>query len=176
MIITAYQLPALKEQNMISMNELQDIIRMLAHAPLLYDDGQHIQVQDYLEGLEIGLTVDNRRAVIELYELGVKACRRFTDVLAYEQLQDVLGLQAELWQEGVLTLQDWMNWLKEIGEGRRTLPKYDFASILGELPEGYMIHDFHDELQVRLEQDAANAWANEERSRLYTAIGVQEVV
>ena len=158
---------------MISTNEVQDIIRMLAHAPLLYDDGQHIQVQDYLEGLEVELTQDIRHAAIELYELGVKACRRFTDVLAYEQLQDVLGLQAELWQEGVLTLHDWMRWLQEIGEGRRALPEYNFASMLGELPEGYMIHDFHDELQYRLEQDAASVWANEERSRLYAAIGVQ---
>jgi|GEM_PF-1539563 len=173
MIITAFQLAALEEQKNISMIELQDIIRMLAHAPLLYDDGQHIQVQDYLEGLELELTHDIRRAAIKLYELGVKACRRFTDVLAYEQLQDVLGLQAELWQEGVLTLRDWMEWLKQIGEGRRALPVYDFATILGDLPEGYMIHDFHDELQYRLEQDATNVWANEERNRLYTAIGVQ---
>ncbi len=146
---------------------------MLAHAPLLYDDGQHIQVQDYVEGLEVELTHDIRRAANEIFELGVKACRRFTDLLAYEQLQDVLGLQAELWQDGVLTLHDWMNWLKQIGEGQRALPVYNFEAILGELPEGYMIHDFHDELQYRLEQDATNVWANEERSRLYETIGVQ---
>ncbi|MGQ8871258.1 hypothetical protein [Paenibacillus sp. TSA_86.1] len=152
---------------------MQEIIRMLAHAPLLYDDGQHIQVQDYLEGLEVELTHDIRRAANEIFEWGVKACRRFTDVLAYEQLQDVLGLQAELWQEGVLTLRDWMEWLKQIGEGQRALPVYNFEAILGDLPEGYMIHDFHDELQVRLEQDVTNVWANEERSRLYETIGVQ---
>lgn len=92
---------------------------MLAHAPLLYDDGQHIQVEDYMEGLEVELTQETRRAVIELYELAVKACRCFTDSYAYEQPQDVLGLQAELWQEGVLTLQDWMYWLKQIAERQR---------------------------------------------------------
>ncbi|WP_366289527.1 hypothetical protein [Paenibacillus sp. AN1007] len=146
---------------------------MLAHAPLLYDDGQHIQVEDYMEGLEVELTQETRRAVIELYELAVKACRCFTDSYAYEQLQDVLGLQAELWQEGVLTLQDWMYWLKQIGEGQQVLPKYDFAAMLGELPEGYMIHDFHDELLYRLEQNCADAWAGEERSRLYASLGVK---
>ncbi|CAI6016966.1 hypothetical protein PAECIP112173_00100 [Paenibacillus sp. JJ-100] len=154
------------------MRDLEDIIRMLAHAPLLYDDGQHIQVQDYLEGLEVELTKDNRRAAIELYEWGVKACRRFADPLAYEQLQDVLGLQAELWQQGVLKLHDWMSWLRQISESQRALPVYDFAAILGELPEGYMIHDFHDELQYRLQRDAGDVWANQERDRLYTSLGV----
>ncbi|PYE47758.1 hypothetical protein HUB98_24940 [Paenibacillus barcinonensis] len=172
-MITAYQLPALAEQKNVSNDEMQDIIRVLAQAPLLYDDGQHIMAQDYLEGLEIVLMHDTRRAAMELYELGVKACRRFPDSLQYEQLQDVLGLQAELWQEGILTLNDWMNWLKQIGEGQRALPVYDFAAMLGELPEGYMIHDFHDELQYRLEQDVTNAWAKEERKKLYDSLGVR---
>lgn len=157
----------------VTNDEMQDIIRMLAHAPLLYDDGQHIRVEDYLGGLEKQLKHDTRRAAIELYELGVKACRQFQDSFHYEQLQDVLGLQAELWQEGILALHDWMNWLKLIGEGQQKLPEYDFAAMLGELPDGYMIHDFHDELQYRLEQDAANVWANEERNKLYIGLGVK---
>lgn len=104
MIITAYQLPALYEQKRVSMHEMEEIVRLLSQTPLLYDDGQSIQVQDYMGGLEVELEHEVRRAVTELYELAVQACRAFVDPLAYEQLQDALGLQAELWQEEVLTL------------------------------------------------------------------------
>ncbi|KAJ3198540.1 hypothetical protein HK101_000055 [Irineochytrium annulatum] len=136
---------------------MEEIVRLLAQAPLLYDDGESIQVQDYLEGLEV--------------ELEHEACRVFADPLAYEQLQDALGLQAELWQEEVLTLAKWMDWLKQISEGKRTLPEYNFTAMLGTLPDGFMIHDFYDELRYQLEQNPANTWAIEERDRLYTALG-----
>ena len=53
MIITAYQLPALYEQKRISMQAMEEIVRLLAQAPLLYDDGQSIQIQDYIGGLEV---------------------------------------------------------------------------------------------------------------------------
>ncbi|WP_405155962.1 hypothetical protein [Paenibacillus sp. FSL K6-0108] len=172
MIITAYRLPALYEQKKVSAQDMEEIIRLLAHAPLLYDDGRTIQVQDFMEGLEIELEHEVRRAVIELYELAVQACRRFSDPSAYEQLQDTLGLQAELWQEEVLTLAEWMEWLKQIGKGQRKLPEYDFTAMLGNLPEGFMIHDFHDELRYQLEQNSANTWAIEERNRLYAALGI----
>lgn len=171
MIITAYQLPALYEQKRVSMQEMEEIVRLLAQAPLLYDDGESIQVQDYLEGLEVELEHEVRLAVTELYALAVQACRVFADPLAYEQLQDALGLQAELWQEEVLTLAKWMDWLKQISEGKRTLPEYNFTAMLGTLPDGFMIHDFYDELRYQLEQNPAHTWAIEERDRLYTALG-----
>ncbi|MEC0126678.1 hypothetical protein [Paenibacillus pabuli] len=172
MIITVYMLPALYEQKKVSAQDMEEIVRLLAHAPLLYDDGLSIQVQDFIEGLEIELAHEVRRAVIELYELAVQACRPLADPPAYEQLQDALGLQAELWQEEVLTLAEWMEWLKQIAQGQRKLPEYDFTAMLGNLPEGFMIHDFHDELRYQLEQNPTNAWAIEERSRLYAALGV----
>ncbi|MGC5770920.1 hypothetical protein [Paenibacillus pabuli] len=171
MIITAYMLPALYEQKKVSAHDMEEIVRLLAHAPLLYDDGLTIQVQDFIEGLEIELAHGVRGAVIELYELAVQACRPFADPSAYEQFQDALGLQAELWQEEVLTLAEWMEWLKQIAQGQRKLPEYNFVSMLGNLPEGFMIHDFHDELRYQLEQNPTNAWAIEERNRLYAALG-----
>jgi hypothetical protein len=171
MIITAYRLPALYEQKKVSAHDMEEIVRLLAQAPLLYDDGLSIQVQDFMEGLEIELEHEVRRAVIELYELAVQACRPFSDLSAYEQLQDALGLQAELWQEEVLTLAEWMEWLKQISKGQRKLPEYNFTAMLGNLPEGFMIHDFHDELRYQLEQNQTNAWAIEERNRLYAALG-----
>ncbi|MGF9698035.1 hypothetical protein [Paenibacillus sp. MABNR03] len=172
-MITAYPLPALYEQKKISTNDLEEIVRLLAHAPLLYDDGLSIQVEDFTEGLEMELKHEIRPAVIELYELAVKACRQLSNPSAYEQLQDTLGLQAELWQEGVLDLASWMDWLKQVGEGRRALPEYDFTTMLGALPEGFMIHDFYDELRYQLEQNSSNAWAIQERDRLYAAMGVR---
>lgn len=172
MIITAYMLPALYEQKKVSAHDMEEIVRLLAHTPLLYDDGLTIQVQDFMEGLEIELEHEVRRAVIELYELAVEACRPFSEPSAYEQLQDALGLQAELWQAEVLTLAEWMEWLRQIGKGQRKLPEYNFPAMLGNLPEGFMIHDFHDELMYQLEQNSANAWAMEERHRLYAALGV----
>lgn len=171
MIITAYRLPALYEQKKISAHDMEEIVRLLAQAPLLYDDGLSIQVQDFMEGLEIELEHEVRLAVIELYELAVQACRPFSDLSAYEQLQDALGLQAELWQEEVLTLAEWMEWLEQIGKGQRKLPEYNFTAMLGNLPEGFMIHDFHDELRYQLEQNPTNTWAIEERNRLYAALG-----
>lgn len=173
MIITAYQLPALYEQKRVSMHEMEEIVRLLSQTPLLYDDGQSIQVQDYMGGLEVELEHEVRRAVTELYELAVQACRAFVDPLAYEQLQDALGLQAELWQEEVLTLAKWMDWLKQISEGKRTLPEYNFTAMLGNLPDGFMIHDFYDELRYQLEQNPAHAWAIDEQDRLYASLGAK---
>ncbi|MCG7384710.1 hypothetical protein [Paenibacillus sp. ACRRY] len=173
MTITTYMLPALYEQKKISMNDMEEIVRLLAQAPLLYDDGLSIRVEDFTEGLDMEIKHEVRPALMELYDLAVKACRQFPDPAAYEQFQDALGLQAELWQEEVLDLASWMNWLKQVGEGQKALPEYDFASMLGTLPEGFMIHDFYDELRYQLEQNPSNTWAIQERDRLYAAMGAR---
>ncbi|MDQ0170710.1 hypothetical protein [Paenibacillus tundrae] len=173
MIITAFKLASLYEQKQITTNDMEEIVRILAQAPLLYDDGQTIQVQDFVNSLEITLQPSARPAVIELYELAVQACRQYADNSTYEQFQDALGLQAELWQEEVLTLAMWMNWLKQIAEGHRTLPEYHFEAMLGALPDGFMIHDFYDELRYQLEQNPSNDWAMQERDRLYAAMGAK---
>ncbi|PAD31753.1 hypothetical protein [Paenibacillus sp. 7523-1] len=173
MTITTYLLPALYEQKKISTNDMEEIVRLLAQAPLLYDDGSSIRVEDFTEGLDMDVKHEVRPALMELYDLAVKACRQFPDPSAYEQLQDALGLQAELWQEEVLDLVSWMTWLKQVGEGQRALPEYDFASMLGTLPEGFMIHDFYDELRYQLEQNPSNTWAIQERDRLFAAMGAR---
>jgi hypothetical protein len=45
--------------------------------------------------------------------------------------------------------------------------------MLGTLPEGFMIHDFYDELRYQLEQNPSNTWAIQERDRLYAAMGAR---
>ncbi|CAH1207054.1 hypothetical protein [Paenibacillus sp. JJ-223] len=170
-MIKDYMLPRLVQEHKICAEQMEEIVRLLAQAPLLYDDGRSIQTDDFLAGLEMQLTPEERRAVTELYELAVTACRRCADETAYEQLQDVLGLQAELWQEGVLSVSAWMVWLEEIGSGKRVLPEYDFVAMLGSLPEGFMIHDFYDVLREQLEQNPAHDWARQECAKLYAALG-----
>ncbi|GGN90980.1 hypothetical protein [Saccharibacillus kuerlensis] len=156
----------------IGEEEVQQALWALSNTPLLYDDGKTIAVEDYMKGLESQPSAGEQEALDELFGTAVLLCRRYAEPADYDRMQDVLSLQFDLWARGVLRLEDWMAWLLGATEGSVELPAYDFDEVLGSAPEDFMIQDFHDELNFRLEDAPEDEWALSHLDELYRRVGV----
>ncbi|WP_080832786.1 hypothetical protein [Cohnella massiliensis] len=168
-----YELAAAFLAQKLDVDTLNEIVSQLAYAPLLYDNGDTIEADDFAAGLQIELADEARDAAGKLYDLAVRACRRWSGEAEYELLQDCLALQADLWRAGSLSIGDWMRWLERAGDGVVELPKYDFETLFADLPEGFSIHDFHDQLLYLLEERPDHEWAARERDALYERLGAR---
>ncbi|OWA33666.1 hypothetical protein B9G55_20180 [Saccharibacillus sp. O16] len=156
----------------IAEDDVQHALWLLSNTPLLYDDGKTIQTEDYLRGLEHQPSSEELQALDELFGIAVSLSRRYAEVEDYDRMQDVISLQFDLWARGVLRLEDWIAWLQGAAAGSVELPKYDFDEVLGSAPEGFMIQDFHDELNFRLEDAPEDEWSLSHLDELYRRIGV----
>lgn len=172
--MTTHQIEQLYVEGIINDDTLTDILHQWAVVPLLYDDGHEIAVKDYFNHLEHSLGVEAYAAAQSLYELSVQASRRFAEPDVYEVLQDCISLQEDLWMTNVLTLGDWIHWMEQAAQGQLSLPVVDFHSLFEDLPEGYMIQDFHDDLLFMLEQEDHPKYqeALKQQQLLYRQLGV----
>lgn len=153
-------------------DDVQHALGLLSNTPMLYDNGETIAVEDYMRGLEHQPPAAELEALGELYATAVAASRRFAEPAEFDRMQDVLSLQFDLWARGVLALPDWMNWFEGLAKGVVDLPVYDFDEVLGSAPEGFMIQDFHDELNYRLEDAPEDEWVLSHLDELYRRVGV----
>ncbi|MCQ4087094.1 hypothetical protein [Saccharibacillus sp. JS10] len=155
---------------------VEHVLWVLSNTPLLFDDGSTIAVEDYMQRLDRELSTEEAEAYQELFDLAVALSRRYSEASEYDRMQDVLSLQFDLWARGTLTLQDWMAWLQGAVKGEILLPEYDFDEVLGSAPEEFMIQDFHDELNFRLEDAPEDEWALSHLDELYRKVGVTEKI
>lgn len=153
-------------------DDVQHALWLISNTPLLYDSGETIAVEDYMRGLERQPSAAEAEAYGELFDLAVALCRRYAEASEFDRMQDVLSLQFDLWARGVLRLEDWIAWLHGAVQGRIELPAYDFDEVLGSAPEEFMIQDFHDELNFRLEDAPEDEWALSHLDELYNRVGV----
>ncbi|NGZ75609.1 hypothetical protein [Saccharibacillus alkalitolerans] len=156
----------------IGEEDVQHALWLLSNTPLLYDGGETISVEDYMRGLERQPSAEESEALDELFGMAVSLCRRYAEAADYDRMQDVLSLQFDLWARGALRLEDWIAWIREAAAGTMDLPAYDFDEVLGSAPEGFMIQDFHDELNYRLEDAPDDEWALSHLDELYRRVGV----
>ncbi|AWB43714.1 hypothetical protein DCC85_05435 [Paenibacillus sp. CAA11] len=162
----------LYEKKEITEEQLAEVLGVIPNALLLYDEGSSMQASDIEQCLPHELPQALRPAVQQLYNLIVKICHQYDHPEGYEVLQDCLSLQMDLWSEGILKLREWVEWLDRLNQGNIHLPNYDFEQLLGLVPEGFMIQDFHDELLFALEQEERHSWAMRELQGLYAKLGV----
>ncbi len=156
----------------IAEDDVQHVLWLLSNTPLLYDDGNTIRTEDYLRGLEHQPSAEELQALEELFGTAEALSRRYAEAADFDRMQDVISLQFDLWARGVLRLEDWMAWLQDAAKGSVELPSYDFDEILGSAPEGFMIQDFHDELNFRLEDAPEDEWSLSHLDELYRRVGV----
>ncbi|CAM4262819.1 hypothetical protein [Saccharibacillus endophyticus] len=156
----------------VTEDDVQQALWLLSNTPLLYDTGETVAVEDYMRGLERQPSAAEAEAYGELFDLAVALSRRYAEATDYDRMQDVLSLQFDLWARGVLRLEDWIAWLQGAVQGRIDLPVYDFDEVLGSAPEEFMIQDFHDELNFRLEDAPEDEWALSHLDELYRKVGV----
>lgn len=156
----------------IAEDDVQHSLWLLSNTPMLYDSGEKIAVEDYLRGLEHQPSAAEAEALGELFDHAVALSRRFAEPAQYDRMQDVLSLQFDLWARGVLRLEDWIAWIEGASKGTIELPEYDFDEILGSAPEGFMIQDFHDELNYRLEDAPEDEWVLSHLDELHRRVGV----
>ena len=159
----------------LSEDTLIDILHQCSVVPLLYDEGGQLKLQDFHEQLETPLTGDVAAAADALYTIVIEAFERHRDPETYEQLQDAVSLQEDLCMTGVLAVSDWINWLEHSATGEQPLPTADFHSLFEDLPEGYMLQDFHDDLTFILQQPDHEKYAEAllQQSLLYRQLGVK---
>ncbi|MFD1885977.1 hypothetical protein [Paenibacillus wenxiniae] len=160
----------------LSEDTLIDILHQCSVVPLLYDEGGQLKLQDFHEQLETPLTGDLAAAADALYTIVIAAFQRYSEPEAYEQLQDVISLQEDLCMSGVLAVSDWIDWMTRCAEGEQSLPEVDFHSLFEDLPEGYMVQDFHDDLTFILQQPDHDKYdeALRQQSLLYGQLGVKQ--
>ncbi|OWR27142.1 hypothetical protein CDO73_23105 [Saccharibacillus sp. O23] len=158
----------------IAEDDVQHALWLLSNTPLLYDDGKTIAEEDYLRGLEHQPSAEEAEALNELFGIAAALARRYAEAADYDRMQDVISLQFDLWARGILRLEDWIAWLQGAAEGRIDLPVYDFDEVLGSAPEGFMIQDFHDELNFRLEDAPDDEWSLSHLDELYRRVGVRQ--
>ncbi|MDO7908788.1 hypothetical protein Q5741_20600 [Paenibacillus sp. JX-17] len=168
----SFQINALYEARLISNEELAGLLALLPQTLLLYDDGTRVEPEDFRRYEDPPLQGEQAEAAQELYRAVVALCREYPEPEQYETIQDCLSLQFDLWQAGMLSLHAWTGWLAAAIQGTQPLPSYDYTKLLGSVPEGYMIQDYHDELLYRLEQNSEDAWANQQIRQLYEQLGV----
>ena len=156
-------------------DELEQLLETMVHTLLLYDNGSDVELSDFISRLDRPELAQNEPAITSLFEWVVKVCRMAVDPIPYETLQDCLSLQLNLWKSGVLQLTDCLHWLEAVGNGQLKLPEYNFAELLKqpELPEGYMIQDFHDLLLDLLVSQPEMVWALQHQQLLYEQLGVR---
>lgn len=155
---------------------LIDILHQCSVVPLLYDEGGQLKLQDFHEQLESPLTGELAAAADALYTILIEAFQRYGEPEAYEQLQDAISLQEDLCMSGVLAVSDWIDWMTRCAACEQPLPEVDFHSLFEDLPEGYMVQDFHDDLTFILQQPDHEKYAEalRQQSMLYSQLGVKQ--
>ncbi|ANF96019.1 hypothetical protein [Paenibacillus bovis] len=174
--MSPHQLEKLFTEGTINEDTLVDILHQCSVVPLLYDEGSQITVDDFYSRLENPLEGEVSEAAQALYATVVQAFRRFAEPESYELLQDCISLQEDLCMTGVLSVSDWIEWLVQAAAGETSLPTADFHSLFEDLPEGYMMQDFHDDLTYILEQPENPKYdeAVKQQQLLYTQLGVTD--
>ncbi|WP_458119743.1 hypothetical protein [Paenibacillus sp. Z6-24] len=174
--MSPHQLAKLFAEGKISEDTLVDILHQCSVVPLLYDEGSQITADDFSSRLEHPLEGEAAEAAHALYTTVVQAFRRFAEPESYERLQDCISLQEDLCMTGVLSVSDWIDWLEHTAAGETELPTADFHSLFEDLPEGYMMQDFHDDLMYILEQPENSKYdeAVKQQKLLYHQLGVSD--
>jgi len=174
--MSPHHLEKLFSEGIINEDTLVDILHQCSVVPLLYDEGSQITVDDFYSRLENSLEGEAAEAAKALYTVVVLAFQRFAEPENYERLQDAISLQEDLCMTGVLSVSDWIEWLSRMAAGEINLPTADFHSLFEDLPEGYMLQDFHDDLTYILEQPDHSKYdeAVKQQQLLYHQLGVTD--
>ncbi|MEW4368549.1 hypothetical protein [Paenibacillus kandeliae] len=173
--MSPHQLEQLYKEHTLQEDTLIDIVHQCSVVPLLYDEGGQLKLEDFHEQLEQPLQGEIAQAADALYAVVIEAFALHQSPEEYERLQDAVSLQEDLFMTGVLSLSDWVNWLQQAAQGTQPLPDVDFHSLFEDLPEGYMVQDFHDDLTFILQQPEHDKYAeavNQQRL-LYSQLGVK---
>ncbi|WP_411345550.1 hypothetical protein ACE3MZ_05950 [Paenibacillus sp. WLX1005] len=173
--MSAHQLEQLYKEHTLQEDTLIDIVHQCSVVPLLYDEGGQLKLEDFHEQLEQPLHGEIAEAADALYTVVIQAFALHQAAEDYERLQDAISLQEDLYMTGVLSLTDWIDWLQRAAEGTQQLPEVDFHSLFEDLPEGYMVQDFHDDLTFILQQPEHDKYSEavHQQTLLYTQLGVK---
>ncbi|WP_322903027.1 hypothetical protein [Paenibacillus campi] len=174
--MSPHQLERWFVEGTLAEDTLIDILHQCSVVPLLYDEGGQLKLHDFHEQLESALTGDLAAAADALYTIVIEAFQRYNKPETYEQLQDIISLQEDLCMSGILTVSDWIDWLERCAQGEQPLPTVDYHSLFEDLPEGYMLQDFHDDLTFILQQPEHDQYAEavQQQSLVYRQLGVKQ--